>query len=60
MEQRADDPSTVVDTQCRVHGLERLRVVDASVMPADCRANTHLTTVMIGEKMAAALGAELS
>lgn len=52
---RNGDPDCVVDTRCRVQGLENLRVVDASVMPADCRANTHLTTVMIGEKMATSM-----
>ena len=49
------DPMNVVDTEARVHGLTGLRVCDASIMPADCRANTHLTTVMIGEKIAAAM-----
>jgi choline dehydrogenase len=43
----------VVDPDCRVHGFEGLRVVDASIMPRDCKANTALTTIMIGEKMAA-------
>ncbi|MCC7273390.1 MAG: GMC family oxidoreductase N-terminal domain-containing protein [Alphaproteobacteria bacterium] len=47
-----EDPRGVVDPDCRVRGIDGLWVVDASVMPADCRANTHLTTVMIGEKMA--------
>ncbi len=47
-----DDSQSVVDPGCRVRGIEGLRVIDASVMPADCRANTHLTTVMIAEKMA--------
>jgi choline dehydrogenase len=47
-----DDAQAVVDTDCRVRGVEGLRVIDASVMPADCRANTHLTTVMIAEKIA--------
>ena len=51
----ASDPASVVDPLCRVHGLEALRVVDAAIMPADCRANTHLTTVMIGEKIADAM-----
>jgi len=55
----ADDSEGVVDVHCRVRGLQSLRVVDASVMPADCRANTHLTTVMIGEKMADILKTEL-
>ncbi|QQS15179.1 MAG: GMC family oxidoreductase N-terminal domain-containing protein [Rhodospirillales bacterium] len=48
-------PDGVVDTACRVRGTAGLRVVDASVMPADCRANTHLTTVMIAEKIADAM-----
>lgn len=46
------DPLAVVDDQCRVHGFEGLRVVDASIMPTVPCANTHLTTVMIGEKIA--------
>lgn len=45
----------VVDPGCRVHGFDSLRVIDASVMPRDCRANTALTTIMIAEKMAARL-----
>lgn len=47
-----EDPRGVVDPECRVRGVDGLYVVDAAVMPSDCRANTHLTTVMIGEKMA--------
>ena len=47
-----EDGGSVVDPDCRVRGLANLRVIDASVMPADCRANTHLTTVMIAEQMA--------
>jgi choline dehydrogenase len=50
-----DDPLAVVDAECRVRGLEGLRVIDASVIPFVPRANTHLTTVMIGEVMAARL-----
>ena len=46
----------VVDPDCRVKGLAGLYVVAASIMPSDCRANTHLTTVMIGE----AIGYRLS
>ncbi len=49
------DPRTVVDSRCRVLGFDGLRVIDASVMPSVVRANTHLTTVMIAEKMAEAL-----
>jgi choline dehydrogenase len=51
----ADDPTSVVDSECRVLGTERLRVIDASIMPEVPRANTHLTCVMIGERMAAQL-----
>ena len=47
-----DDPRSVVDPACRVIGCTGLRVIDASVMPEVVRANTHLTTVMIAEKMA--------
>jgi 5-(hydroxymethyl)furfural/furfural oxidase len=46
----------VVDTDCRVKGVPGLYVVDASVMPSDCRANTHLTSVMIGEAMGERFG----
>jgi choline dehydrogenase len=51
------DSRTVVDSDCRVLGLEGLRVIDASVMPDVVRANTHLSTVMIAEHMAARLTA---
>ena len=52
------DGRSVVEPDCRVRGIDGLRVVDASVMPLDCKANTNLTTIMIGEKMAAAIRAE--
>ncbi len=48
----ASDPMAVVDQYCLVHGLEGLRVVDASVMPDVIRANTNATTIMIGERVA--------
>jgi choline dehydrogenase-like flavoprotein len=47
-----DDPSGVVNPDGTVKGLIGLRVADASIMPADCRANTHFTTVVIGEAIA--------
>jgi choline dehydrogenase len=49
----AGDPRSVVDPDCRVLGFDGLRVIDASIMPENVRANTHLTTVMIAEHMAA-------
>jgi len=48
----ANDPRSVVDPDCRVLGVEGLRVIDASIFPEMVRANTHLTAVMIGEHMA--------
>jgi hypothetical protein len=47
-----NDPGAVVDQECRVRGIEGLRVVDASVMPTIPRANTNLTCIMIGERVA--------
>ena len=46
----ASDPMNVVDEQLRVHGLQGLRVADASIMPSMPSANTNATTFMIGEK----------
>ena len=47
----ASDPTAVVDQYCRVHGLDGLRVVDASVMPDIVRANTNATVIMIAERV---------
>lgn len=47
-----DDPRSVVDPDCRVIGIERLRVIDAAIMPEIPRANTHITCVMLAELMA--------
>ena len=46
----ATDPQAVVDDQLRVHGLEGLRVVDASTMPTMLSANLNAASLMIGEK----------
>jgi len=48
----ASDPLAVVDQFSRVHGLQNLRVADASIMPNCIRANTNVTTMMIGERIA--------
>jgi len=44
------DPMSVVDDTLRVRGVERLRVIDASVMPAITSGNTYAATLMIAEK----------
>jgi choline dehydrogenase len=49
----ASDRMAVVDAEGRVHGMDGLRVVDASIMPNIPRANTNLTAIMIGERVAA-------
>jgi choline dehydrogenase len=44
------DPLTVVDDHLRVHGLQGLRVIDASVMPTMLSANLNAATMMIADK----------
>lgn len=46
----ASDPMAVVDAQLRVHGVDRLRVVDASIMPQVTTGNTNAPTIMIADK----------
>lgn len=45
-----NDPTAVTDPECRVYGVEGLRVVDASVMPKVPSANTNIPTIMIAER----------
>jgi choline dehydrogenase-like flavoprotein len=55
---RDTDPLAVVDERLRVIGLERLRVIDASVMPTITSGNTNSPTIMIAEKGAAMVQAD--
>ncbi|XP_063220572.1 glucose dehydrogenase [FAD, quinone] [Bacillus rossius redtenbacheri] len=45
-----DDPGAVVDNELRVIGVDRLRVIDASIMPKVTSGNTNAPVIMIGEK----------
>jgi choline dehydrogenase-like flavoprotein len=46
------DPDSVVDSDCAVHGVNGLSVVDASVMPTVTRGNTNIPATMIAEHSA--------
>jgi choline dehydrogenase-like flavoprotein len=48
-----NDELAVVDQRLRVHGLDGLRVIDASIMPTLISGNTQAPSIMIGEKGAA-------
>ena len=51
----SSDKFAVVDQKCKVFGIDNLYIADASVMPNCVRANTNVTTMMIGERLAAFL-----
>ena len=44
------DPTAVVDDQLSIHGLQNLRVIDASIMPSMPSANLNAAVMMIAEK----------
>lgn len=52
------DPLAVADQSGRVHGIDGLRIVDASLMPDSVRANINATVMMMAEKIAAEMAGE--
>ncbi len=46
----SNDLFSVVDKNLKVHGIEKLRIIDSSIMPDIVSANINATTIMIGEK----------
>ncbi len=57
---RTEDSAAVVDLEGRVIGMQRLSVVDASIMPSSVRGNIHLTVLMLAEMMADKLKSQLA
>ena len=55
----ASDPEAVVDSRGRVHGIDGLRVVDASIFPTLPRANTNIATIAAAEFIAASMQSEI-
>jgi choline dehydrogenase len=49
---QVDDPDAVVDPRLRLHGVDNMRIVDASVMPTIPSAPTNLSCLMIAERAA--------
>ena len=48
----AKDPMTVLDSECRLRGISKLRVIDASVMPSITSGNTNAPVMLIAETIA--------
>jgi choline dehydrogenase len=55
-----DDPMSVADERGRVHGVNNLRLADASLMPVIPRANTNIPTIMVAERIAEWVGQDVA